>query len=779
MDKLQLLFKQAPQTFASSSIVSGLLLYVLWNEVNHTLLLTWFAIILCGNLIRLLLVKTYASTTVQSEKKANICLQRFMIVTAFVGASWGIGTALFLQQTPITYHFFIIMILTGVSAGALPAYTTSLLTYRLFLIPCLLIPSIWMMVQSNEMLTFTGLLFALYAVLMLSLNKRQHTTISESLRLKYENNQLLEELELEVYERKLNEEQLSHSQEKLKQKTEHLQSLLHLSKALEQADSYEKIMQAVTLEIKEAFGFNHAWIYLMTDKPDEWQLLSPEGNSDLHLAKDLPKLNIRGDWMLEEVANATNPVIITDAQIDPRTNKDIVNKLGNRTIINIPMMLTGNSIGALGTGTFTNEGVYHLSTQQIDHLSAMTSHVALAIDRVRLFTERLEIQAQMEHAQRLDSLGLMAGGIAHDFNNILSSIMGHAALAGNDAFSNPATTKNHVAKIVDSSKKAAALCHQMLAYSGKGQFVIEDVDLSRSVEGIQPLLESSIGQDITIHYQLEKELPVIEVDVTQIQQVIMNLVINASEAITDQIGEIFVSTGLIFADDDYLARCYSASPVAGQYVFLEVRDTGCGMNPETAAKIFDPFFTTKFTGRGLGMSAILGIMRGHQGGILLHSEISKGTMFRILFPALETSSPITTENNDTAVSVIQSKRKQGKILIIDDDDEEIRDLVVSILKNSGFEVLCGVDGEDGVNVYKQHQHEIALVLLDLTMPRLSGADCYEALYQINTDIRVIIMSGYSEDESMRHFDDNKPVRFISKPFMPKLLMEKIFEAIPE
>ncbi|MFQ5518725.1 MAG: response regulator, partial [Mariprofundus sp.] len=527
-------------------------------------------------------------------------------------------------------------------------------------------------------------------------------------------------------------------------------------------------------EIKQAFGFNHAWIYLMSNDPDRWQLLRSDLDSTLALEDRLPTLNIKGDAMLEAIAAAQGPVIVEDAQTDPRCNKEIVSALGNRTIINVPIILADSRLGTLGTGTFGSEGLRVPDAAQLEHLSAMASHAALALDRVQLFAERLDMQAQLEHTQRLDSLGLMAGGIAHDFNNILTSIMGNAAVAEKKVASDPESIQTHLGHIVDSSKRAADLCNQMLAYSGKGHFVVEMVDLSRTFEETAPFLEASVGKHVQLIYQLHETLPMIEVDIAQIQQVIMNLVINASEAITENSGCIRIKTGLLHADETYLEACYGSQPRAGTYVFLEVADNGCGMDSATADKVFDPFFTTKFTGRGLGMSAILGIVRGHHGAILLDSELGKGTTFRILFPALE-ACPLTVEKADAPIAPLPAKA-QGTILVID-DEITVRELAACILQDDGFAVLNACDGKAGVDMYQQHQDEISLVLLDLTMPRMSGTECYHELRRINPDVKVILVSGYSEDEALGHFEGFSLSGFISKPFMPKALSEKVFAVL--
>jgi len=237
-------------------------------------------------------------------------------------------------------------------------------------------------------------------------------------------------------------------------------------------------------------------------------------------------------------------------------------------------------------------------------------------------SEREKLEKQVQHSQRLESLGVLAGGIAHDFNNLLAAILGNASLVESNVLKDPLKTKERVARIIQATEKAGVLCKQMLAYSGKGQFILKPVNLSLVVEEMTHLLEVSIDKSVFIKYHLSKQLPVIMVDEAQIQQVVMNLVTNANEATEGKSGVISITTGMMHAEEKYLAGCYAADYVQpGRFIYVEVSDTGCGMDKETIQKVFDPFFTTKVTGRGLGMSAVLGIVRGHSGALKVYGSM--------------------------------------------------------------------------------------------------------------------------------------------------------------
>ncbi len=394
----------------------------------------------------------------------------------------------------------------------------------------------------------------------------------------------------------------------------------------------------------------------------------------------------------------------------------------------------------------------------------------LCVDRD--ITDERRQQEKMEHTQRLESLGVLAGGIAHDFNNILTAIMGNAALGRMKlGAANPAS--EHLGRIEESSQRAAELCKQMLAYSGKGQFVVKAINLSEIVEEITKLLGVSIAKNVVLKFHLAENLAAVEVDSAQLQQVIMNLVINASDAIGKKSGVISLSTGMMRADAAYLDGAYVADGIEpGCFVFLEVADTGCGMSEVTQRKLFDPFFTTKFTGRGLGMSAVLGIVRGHHGAIKVYSEVGKGTTFKVLLPAsTEVVSDLVEQGE-----VWGGWRGTGIVLVVD-DEETIRETAAMMLREVGFDILMAEDGEQGVEVYHKHQHKIVAVLLDMTMPKLDGKGCFRELRRINKDVQVILSSGYNEQDATNRFVGQGLAGFIQKPYTPEVLWATMKEAL--
>jgi len=286
------------------------------------------------------------------------------------------------------------------------------------------------------------------------------------------------------------------------------------------------------------------------------------------------------------------------------------------------------------------------------------------------------------------------------------------------------------------------------------------------------LLEVSIDKKVTLKLDLHKPLPNIDGDITQIQQIIMNLVINASEAMHKAGGTITISTGLMQVDEAYLKKSlHKIGSSVGNFVYMKVSDSGCGMDAETQKKIFDPFFTTKFTGRGLGMSAVLGIVNGHKGILNLHSERDVGTTFKIAFPVSSISNAIIIEPKDIKVP----KHCSGMILVID-DEESIRMLTSMLLEDMGYSVITAIDGQDGLEVFQKHQKELTGVILDMTMPRMNGEDCFCELQKISPNVQVILSSGYSEEDAMASFQDKGLAGFIQKPYLASNFQKIVAES---
>lgn len=409
------------------------------------------------------------------------------------------------------------------------------------------------------------------------------------------------------------------------------------------------------------------------------------------------------------------------------------------------------------------------SSSNIDGMVATVENIT---EKIKAEEQRRKLEAQIQYSQKLESLGVLAGGIAHDFNNLLTGVLGNANLALMEILPD-SPAQETIKQIEKSAMRAAELCKQMLVYSGRTPFSLQPLNLTELIDEIVHLIEVSIPLKAVVKYNLTKQLHTIEGDPTQIRQVIMNLVTNASESIGDQGGEITISTGVMECNRSYLRDTYLDDNLpAGYYVYLEVADTGCGMDEETRAKIFEPFFSTKFTGRGLGLPAVFGIVRGHQGAIKVSSEPGQGTIFRVLFP----SSEKLTTDMDISIKDLEKWQGKGSILVID-DEEVVRLLTKRILEKAGFKVLLACDGREGVEIFRASHKKIIAVILDMTMPYFGGEEAFDEMQRIKHDIPTILSSGYSEEETTERFKGRGLAGFIQKPYRPADLVAKLFEIL--
>ena len=394
-------------------------------------------------------------------------------------------------------------------------------------------------------------------------------------------------------------------------------------------------------------------------------------------------------------------------------------------------------------------------------------------DRKAAEEERLRFDRQIQESQKLESLGLLAGGIAHDFNNLLTAILGNIDLALLD-IPRASTARDDLLTAMSATRRAAELAQQMLAYSGKGRFVIERVDVPAAIREIVQMLKASISKSADLRIRFPETLPEIEVDATQLRQVIMNLVINASEALENQPGTIDISASVVEGQAAPAFQLWPHRPLPpGSYLRIEVADSGIGMPPDVLDKIFDPFFSTKFIGRGLGLPAVLGIVRGHKGAIQVDSIPGKGTTFRVFFPA----SPARASDASAPAPAPAARTEAGLILLVD-DEPGVRETASKLLARLGFQVLCAADGGQAIALFRGQAPRISGVILDLTMPNLDGVQTLAELRLIRADIPVIISSGYSEQDVLHRFAGMQLSGFIPKPYTLDGLRTALARSLP-
>ena len=392
--------------------------------------------------------------------------------------------------------------------------------------------------------------------------------------------------------------------------------------------------------------------------------------------------------------------------------------------------------------------------------------------RKQLEHQQGEMEKRILQPQTLESLGVLAGSIAHDFNNLLMGILANAAVAMKGLPPDSPEFRS-IRGIETAAKRAAEFCGELLAYSGRAEFIVEPIDVNDMVKEMAHLLEFSISKKAHFKLDLRDNLPAINAEVAQIRQVIMNLIINASEAIGNRTGTLTLATGAQHWSRESLREMVAEDNLPeGHYVTIEVADTGVGMDDDMISKIFDPFFTTKATGRGLGLAALLGIVRAHRGAIKISSRPGSGTTFSVLLPA----ATLPARESQHEEEAKPDREINGTILIVD-DEKMIRDLLSSLLQKEGIKVLTAEDGPSAIKKFRENQDEIDFVLLDLTMPNMDGAETFRELLTINSKVRVILSSGFSEQEVFDRLQGELPVGFIQKPYRIDTLIAQFRRAM--
>lgn len=385
-------------------------------------------------------------------------------------------------------------------------------------------------------------------------------------------------------------------------------------------------------------------------------------------------------------------------------------------------------------------------------------------ERRKAEQDRQSMEERMQQAHKMEQLGVLAGGVAHDFNNLLAAMLGHAGLARQELPpDSPALPM--LDEIVNAAQRAAQMTQQLLVYAGRGHVHVESLDLAHVVEEMAQLLRPLMSNKANVHLALTPAP--LAGDASQIRQVVMNLLTNASEALEENPGDIHVRTGVKKATQADLISPYLREDLPeGEYSFVSVKDSGVGMSSDTLRRVFDPFFSTKFAGRGLGMAAVLGIVRSHRGSIQVQSTPADGSEFVVFFPTTRAAVPRRTGRRTPSRS---EPVHRGVILVVD-DEETVRSILSRVLERAGYEVLNAADGQEALMIFAREVEHVSGVLLDLTMPRLDGIEVLRLLRRLSPDVRVLLMSGYSDDEVRERFADERIAGFLHKPFQNKELI---------
>lgn len=687
-------------------------------------------------------------------------------------------------------------------------------------------------------------------------------------------------------------------EETLRTNEEHQASLLRLARQLEQAHTFPTVLEAALIEVKAIIGYQNIWVFLFSKDRETMSLISIQGKLTGVVQQEYPILRVKGATMLEEIVAADKPVVVEDARTDPRTNKEVVAQLQNRTIINVPMVLGERKIGALGTGSFGDEGVRLPDKHQLDYLTAMANHVSVTFHRIEILTQRQEaeeslaqernllrtlidqipdyiyikdtgsrfllnnqaharlmgfekvediqgktdfdtfpsefaakyyedeqeliksgqplinqeettvdshgrelfvlstkvpvrdssgnitgfvgisrditerkqLEAQLLQAQKMEAIGQLTAGIAHDFNNLLTAINGFAELMQmNLPSGNP--LRPMADKVFDAGQRAANLVRQLLTFSRKQIVAPKIIELNAIVAGMDKMLGRIIGDHIQMSTNLAPDLWFAKADPSQMEQIIVNLAVNARDAMPLG-GKLVIETANVVLDKAFAAAHLEARP--GPYVQLTISDTGVGMSEEVKAHLFEPFFTTKEPGKGtgLGLATVYGIVKQCEGCIWVSSELGQGSSFKIYLPQVQPdelplASPTFVTTRPTGIETI----------LLAEDANEVRDLVRRVLEELGYTVLVAVDGPAAIELVNRYPHPIHLLLTDMVMPGLSGQDLAKQLTQTRPGLKVVFMSGYIDETIARQRVLDAQVFLLQKPFSPLELAHKIREVL--
>ncbi len=550
--------------------------------------------------------------------------------------------------------------------------------------------------------------------------------------------------------------------------------LLAFARELQRASTFRELLEITRAESLASAGYAQVWLFIAdTDEVTEGRLIDYAGSQRDAVWEVAPVLKVEGDPLLQQLVTSDEPVVVTDARTDPRTNKAIVEALGNRTIVNIPLRLVDKPFGAFGLGTFGDEGCRPPTPEQLDHLVGMAGQLSVAVSRIRLLDanrratqQRIELERRVLEHQKLESLGLLAGGIAHDFNNLLTVILAGTALARH-AVGPSQSALVELDTVVGAAERARDLTRQLLAMSHSQSLELRPLDLNDRLKQLLALLRRVLSETITLELIEGVRLPLVEGDASQLDQVFMNLCINAREAMPSG-GKITIETEQVLLNADFVAAHPWAA--SGRYVMVTVTDTGTGMPREVVERIFEPFFTTKKErgGTGLGLAVAYGVVRQHRGLLHCYSEPGVGTVFKIYLPVyVRVASEISNK--------IDGKVPRGyEKILIGEDDPAVRAATVRVLESAGYSVVAAENGVEACQVAARNRFD--LVLLDVIMPEMSCRDALNGLRAELPNARYILSSGYTGDVNVEDLLSDGTV-FLEKPYDPGQLLRTVRQVL--
>jgi signal transduction histidine kinase/ActR/RegA family two-component response regulator len=546
--------------------------------------------------------------------------------------------------------------------------------------------------------------------------------------------------------------------------------LLGFARKLQNITTFGELLEISREEVRATTGYSNAWLFVQ-ENPDEPKVrcLEFSGAQRENVWELAPVLDASGDPFLRDILASRVPIVIEDARLDPRTNKTIVEQLQNRTLINVPMMLLDAPFGVFGVGTFGEEGCRLPRPEELDYLAGMASQISVAASRIRWLDgraraaqERISFERRMAQVQKLESLGLLAGGIAHDFNNLLTVIIASGRLA--EAQIEHAGARAEVQQVLEAAERACSLTRQLLAMSRAQGLSLRPIDLNELLRKLVQMMRRVLPENILVELIECRSLPQIEGDASQIEQVFMNLLINARDAMPNG-GQLTLETEQVLVNGHYAETHPWAK--AGRYVLATVTDNGSGMTREVQEHIFEPFFTTKGpkAGTGLGLAVSYGIVRQHEGMFHCYSELGVGSSFKVYLPVASRLASSVGNKLKAAVP-----RGNGHILIAE-DDAAVRAVAMRILERGGYHVK-GTGSADEACIALAAQ-PFDLILMDVVMPGMSCQDAVQRMRQLCPSAVILLSSGYTAGTSVLELVAQTGLQLLEKPYDPDELLSAV------
>ena len=551
--------------------------------------------------------------------------------------------------------------------------------------------------------------------------------------------------------------------------------LLAFARALLRVESFRDLLDVTRDELERAVGYKHAWLRISDEADTVTEVRLVEVSSALsdRFREAVPVLKVKDDAIMSEVFQSDVPIVIVDARLDARADQRIVEALGNRTIVNIPLRLVDTPFGIIGTGTFGDEGVRVPTGEQLDYLVAMATQISMAASRIRYREQQAtarrdheELQRHLATVQRLKSLGSMADGVAHDFNNLLTIILGCAQMA--QLASNDPAVNLELEGIVNAATRGSALTRQLLVMGRSQPLEVRPIDVNLRLRELVTLLRRVLPENVDIKLIEHTGQMFVEGDASQLDQAFMNLCINARDAMPAG-GRLTMEVEQVLVNDAFVDTHPWAKP--GRYILTTLTDTGVGMTPEVLERVFEPFFTTKAaqSGTGLGLAVAYGSVRQHDGMMHCYSEPDVGTTFKVYLPLMSRTATHVGSRIDGPV------RGGNERILVAEDDTAVRSVIERILGRAGYLLVVAKNGAEAVQAAKNEHFD--LVILDVIMPGLSCADTLKQLREQNPDIRVLLSSGYTADTNVSQLMRQANCELLAKPYDPDRLLGTVRGAL--